>query len=38
MSVVRDAEQLPRAMVDCFAYGDVALVERYVEGVEVAVA
>jgi D-alanine-D-alanine ligase len=38
VSVVRDAAALPRAMVDCFAYGDVALVERFVEGVEVAVS
>jgi D-alanine-D-alanine ligase len=38
VSLVRDAEDLPRAMVDCFAYGDVALVERMVEGVEVAVS
>jgi D-alanine-D-alanine ligase len=37
-SVVRSAEALPRAMVDCFAYGDVALVERHVTGVEVAVS
>jgi D-alanine-D-alanine ligase len=37
-SVVRDAEQLPRAMVECFAYGDVALVQRHVAGVEVAVS
>jgi D-alanine-D-alanine ligase len=38
VSVVRAAADLPRAMVDCFAYGDVALVERCVEGVEVAVS
>jgi len=38
VSVVRTAEDLPRAMVGCFAYGDVALVERMVEGVEVAVS
>lgn len=38
VSVVREAGALPRAMVDCFAYGDVALVERFVEGVEVAVS
>ena len=38
VSVVREAGQLPRAMVECFAYGDVALVERYVAGVEVAVS
>jgi len=37
-SVVRDAEQLPAAMVGCFAYGDTALIERYVEGTEVAVS
>jgi D-alanine-D-alanine ligase len=38
VSVVRSAEALPRAMVDCFAYGDVALVERQVTGVEVAIS
>jgi D-alanine-D-alanine ligase len=37
-SAVRTADALPRAMVDCFAYGDVALVERHVAGVEVAVS
>jgi D-alanine-D-alanine ligase len=37
-AVVRAAEQLPEAMVGCFAYGDAALVERYVEGTEVAVS
>jgi len=37
-SAVRSAEALPQAMVDCFAYGDVALVERHVSGVEVAVS
>lgn len=36
-SAARTPESLPQAMVDCFAYGDVALVERYVSGVEVAV-
>jgi D-alanine-D-alanine ligase len=35
--VVRDADDLPSAMVSCFSYGPVALVEQYVEGVEVAV-
>ncbi|MFZ0157708.1 MAG: D-alanine--D-alanine ligase [Kineosporiaceae bacterium] len=38
VNVVREASHLPRAMVDCFAYGDVALVERCIEGVEVAVS
>ncbi|MBG0826964.1 D-alanine--D-alanine ligase [Planomonospora sp. ID67723] len=37
-SIVRTAEELPSAMVGCFAYGDTALVERYIEGVEVAVS
>ena len=36
-SAVRTAEGLPQAMVDCFAYGDVALVEKHIAGVEVAV-
>ncbi|SEL24849.1 D-alanine-D-alanine ligase [Blastococcus sp. DSM 46786] len=31
-------EDLPAAMVSCFAYGDTVMVERYVEGVEVALA
>ncbi len=37
-SVVRIPEDLPPAMVSCFSYGDAALVERYVEGTEVAVS
>ena len=37
-SAVRSADALPAAMRDCFAYGDVALVERHVAGVEVAVS
>ncbi|HEY3003850.1 MAG TPA: D-alanine--D-alanine ligase [Kribbellaceae bacterium] len=36
-SVVRSVEELPSAMVNCFAYGPVALIERYAQGVEVAV-
>lgn len=35
--VVRDAAELPAAMVGCFAYGDTVLAERYIAGVEVAV-
>ena len=35
--VVREAAELPAAMVGCFAYGDTVLAERYVDGVEVAV-
>ncbi len=38
VTIVTDAAQLPRAMVDCFAYGDVALIESAVVGTEVAVS
>ena len=37
-TVVRDASEVPSALVSAFAYADVALVERFVEGTEVAVA
>lgn len=37
-AVARTPEELVPAMVGCFAYGDTALVERYVGGVEVAVS
>jgi D-alanine-D-alanine ligase len=37
-SIVRKADELPAAMVGCFAYGDTALIERYIEGSEVAVS
>jgi D-alanine-D-alanine ligase len=37
-SVVRDVADLPTAMVAAFAYGESALLERYVEGTEVAVS
>ncbi len=36
-ALVADASELPDAMVGAFAYGPVALVERYVAGTEVAV-
>jgi D-alanine-D-alanine ligase len=36
--VVRDAADLPAAMVGCLAYGETVLAEKFVEGVEVAVA
>ncbi len=36
-SVVRDAAELPGAMVNAYAYGDTALVEQFVVGTEVAV-
>jgi D-alanine-D-alanine ligase len=37
-SVVTDAAALPGAMVQCYSYGDTALVERFVEGAELAVS
>ncbi len=36
-SVVRSPDELPGAMVGCYAYGDLALLERFVGGTEVAV-
>lgn len=38
VSIVSEPEQLPRAMVHCFAYGDIALIEAAVSGIEVAVS
>lgn len=38
VTLVESADQLPRAMVDCFAYGSVALIERAVRGTELAVS
>ncbi len=35
---VSRVEDLPAAMVSCFAYGDTVLVERFVDGVEVALS
>ena len=35
---VSRVEDLPAAMVSCFAYGDTVLVERFVEGIELAVS
>lgn len=34
---VADAEDLPAAMVGCFAYASTVLIERYIDGIEVAV-
>lgn len=38
ISGVDRADELPAALVHCFAYGEVALVESYVQGTDVAVA
>jgi D-alanine-D-alanine ligase len=35
---ITDADDLPPAMVSCFSYGDTALIEPYVDGIEVAVS
>ena len=37
-SVVHEPSELSAAMVGCFAYGDAALIERYISGTEVAVS
>lgn len=37
VSIVSSPEELPRAMVDAFTYHDVALVETFIAGTEVAV-
>jgi len=36
--VVRTAEDLPAAMVDCLAYGNAVLAERFLTGTEVAIS
>ena len=36
-SMVEEPDELPAAMVSCFSYGEAALVERLVDGTEVAV-
>jgi D-alanine-D-alanine ligase len=38
VTVVTRAEDLPRAMVECFAYGETALIEQAVIGTELAVS
>jgi D-alanine-D-alanine ligase len=35
---IRDADELPAAMVSCLSYGETVLIEPYVDGVEVAVS
>ena len=37
VSIVRTREELPAAMVGAFAYGEVALLERFVAGTEIAI-
>jgi D-alanine-D-alanine ligase len=35
---VRSAVELPAALLSCFAYGDIALIERLIPGTEIAVS
>lgn len=37
VTIVTEPDELPRAMVDAYTYGEVALVEQKVDGVEVSV-
>ncbi|HYO17221.1 MAG TPA: D-alanine--D-alanine ligase [Dermatophilaceae bacterium] len=38
LTIVRTAGELPSAMVTAYAYGDIALIEHFIEGVEVALS
>lgn len=38
VTIVREAADLPAAMVGCFSYGDTAMLEAHVAGTEVAVS
>ena len=38
VTIVEDRERLPRAMVDAYTYGDVALIEQRISGTEIAVS
>jgi D-alanine-D-alanine ligase len=38
VTVVRESQELPAAMVGAFAYGDVVLIQQHVAGTELAVA
>lgn len=38
VSVVRDSRALPAALVSAYAYGEMAMIEKFIEGTEVAVS
>lgn len=38
VTIVESAAHLPRAMVDCYAYGERARIEEYIEGRELAIS
>ena len=37
-TIVQDANQLPSALVSAFAYGEIAVIEQFIEGTEIAVS
>ena len=37
VTIVEDAAELPRAMVDAYTYGDVALIEQKIAGTEISI-
>lgn len=37
LTIVRERQDLPAAMVQCFAYSDTALVEQHIEGTEISI-
>jgi D-alanine-D-alanine ligase len=38
VSIVRSTQDLPPAMVSAFAYGETAMIQRFIEGTEIAVS
>jgi D-alanine-D-alanine ligase len=38
LTIVRSAQDLPSAMVTAYAYGDIVLIEQFIEGTEVALS
>jgi D-alanine-D-alanine ligase len=38
VTIVRKADQLSRAMIDAYVYCDVVVIERFVEGIELAIS
>lgn len=37
-TIVQEASQLPSALVSAFAYGEIAVIEQFIEGTEIAVS
>ena len=38
VTIVQDAEHLSRAMIDAYVYCDVAIIEKYIDGTELAIS